>query len=265
MKIKLMSDLHLEFGGMDPGEGDVLILAGDILVINELNKESPQGNYFKKWLKRTSKNYKKVFMVCGNHEFYYSNIDDAYDQLREALPENITLLQNSVEEYEGVNFIGATMWSNYNEGDPDVKLQAMNTMNDFFCISQGEVGLNIVPNDVLLYHDESVDYINRTVKELEGPVVVVSHHAPSLQSISGDMRVDNTVTYAYASNLENVITENPNIKVWCHGHIHNNNDYRVGECSVISNPRGYAGHDLNPDFDPELEFTVPVKEVAQAT
>ena len=42
MKIKLMSDLHLEFGGMDPGEGDVLILAGDILVINELNKESTQ-------------------------------------------------------------------------------------------------------------------------------------------------------------------------------------------------------------------------------
>ena len=31
------------------------------------------------------KNYKKVFMVCGNHEFYYSNIDEAYDQLREVL------------------------------------------------------------------------------------------------------------------------------------------------------------------------------------
>ena len=30
MKIKLLSDVHLEFGDFDPGTGDVLILAGDV-------------------------------------------------------------------------------------------------------------------------------------------------------------------------------------------------------------------------------------------
>ena len=30
MLVRIMSDLHLEFGQFDPGEGDVLILPGDI-------------------------------------------------------------------------------------------------------------------------------------------------------------------------------------------------------------------------------------------
>ena len=40
--------------------------------------------------------------------------------------------------------------------------------------------------------------------------------------------------------------------VWCHGHIHNSADYMIAETRVICNPRGYIGHELNPDFDPNL-------------
>ena len=36
MEIKLFSDIHLEFGGMEPGEGDVLILAGDIVCVDDI-------------------------------------------------------------------------------------------------------------------------------------------------------------------------------------------------------------------------------------
>ena len=38
MKIKVLSDIHLEFGGFDAGKGDVLILAGDIVNVSEINK-----------------------------------------------------------------------------------------------------------------------------------------------------------------------------------------------------------------------------------
>ena len=36
MKVRLLSDVHLEFGDMDPGSGDVLVLAGDICTAGDL-------------------------------------------------------------------------------------------------------------------------------------------------------------------------------------------------------------------------------------
>lgn len=70
-------------------------------------------------------------------------------------------------------------------------------------------------------------------------IVVVTHHAPSEQSISVVYRND-ILNPAFASNLENFILDRPNIKLWCHGHIHSASDYKIGECRVICNPRGYA-------------------------
>ena len=73
MEIKLFSDIHLEFGGMEPGEGDVLILAGDIVCVDDIANGSPRGKYYTKWLKRAGKAYNKVFMVMGNHEYYHGD------------------------------------------------------------------------------------------------------------------------------------------------------------------------------------------------
>jgi hypothetical protein len=32
--------------------------------------------------------------------------------------------------------------------------------------------------------------------------------------------------------------------LWVHGHVHAKNDYIVGNCRVVSNPRGYIGHEV---------------------
>ena len=52
MKIKLLSDLHLEFGNFDAGEGDVLILAGDIVNVKEMTEGTPQGKYYIPFLEK---------------------------------------------------------------------------------------------------------------------------------------------------------------------------------------------------------------------
>ena len=70
-------------------------------------------------------------------------------------------------------------------------------------------------------------------------IVVITHHAPSEQSISAIYKNDH-LNPAFASNLEDFILGYPNIKLWCHGHIHTASDYKIGECRVICNPRGYA-------------------------
>jgi predicted phosphodiesterase len=44
--------------------------------------------------------------------------------------------------------------------------------------------------------------------------------------------------------------------LWIHGHTHVSQDYRIGNTRVICNPRGYAGYELNPAFDPRLIIEV---------
>ena len=52
------------------------------------------------------------------------------------------------------------------------------------------------------------------------------------------------------------IMDNPNIKLWIHGHVHNNFDYMIGDTRVICNPRGYEMYQENFEFKPDLEVDI---------
>ena len=71
-----------------------------------------------------------------------------------------------------------------------------------------------------------------------GPVVVVTHHAPSALSLGHDLQFQDAVRAAYASNLEELVAGS-GAALWVHGHIHRAADYSVGGTRVICNPRGY--------------------------
>jgi hypothetical protein len=55
---------------------------------------------------------------------------------------------------------------------------------------------------------------------------------------------------AYASNLDDLILDNPQIKLWCFGHSHSSVDKMIGETRMLSNPKGYK--DQNQNFDPNM-------------
>lgn len=57
----------------------------------------------------------------------------------------------------------------------------------------------------------------------------------------------------YASDLSEFILDNPKIKLWTHGHMHQNHDYLIGTTRVVCNPKGYHDENKN-EFDPN--FTV---------
>ena len=83
-KVTYMSDLHLEFdANVDPGEGDILVLAGDILVakyldpsLNDSMARSKRKGYMR-FYEKTLENYKSVYYIHGNHEPYGMDIDYA--------------------------------------------------------------------------------------------------------------------------------------------------------------------------------------------
>ena len=86
------------------------------------------------------------------------------------------------------------------------------------------------------------------LQELNENVVVISHMAPSYQSVCQNFK--NTENGAFVSDLDDLILSYPQIKYWCHGHTHNFFDYKIGDCRVICNPGGYPGQDTK--FNPNL-------------
>ena len=88
----------------------------------------------------------------------------------------------------------------------------------------------------------------------EQKVVVVTHMAPSIQSISAHhLRASEmTANYYYFSDLEKrVMAEGQDIDYWFHGHTHHSVQYEIGNVKVILNAKGYWEHE-NPGFDPKL-------------
>ena len=252
MNITLLSDIHLEFGGFNPGQGDVLLLCGDVCVADDFLSDPVEASKYRKFFDQCVAGYNKVFYILGNHELYHGDVKTYVDIIRRHIPEEITLLNNTSEVYEGVHFVGATLWSDFMNGDPLMMHSAGTCMNDYQCV------LNNSPEAALQRHQYTMDWFRSVVPTLRGPVVMMTHHAPSFQSIWDTYA--SRLEGAYATDLEQFILDHPNIKYWCHGHIHSSNDYQVGQCRVMANPRGYHAHALNPNFDPSFTFTVDSSE-----
>ncbi len=260
----VFSDLHLEH---DPSfrpntDADILILAGDICVVEYFNR-GENSPYFIKWnqfldfFEHCSKMYKHVLYVPGNHEHYHGRFDNTVPHLRAVLEQfsNIQVLNNEIFQYEDVTFIGSTLWTDLNKQSPSCAWTLQQSMNDYHVVTKVENGLyrKLNPSDTLKEHFIARDFIS-TQAGLAGKVVVITHHQPSYLSVHP--RYVNAVDLngGYCSDLSEVMLDNSNIKYWVAGHCHDNFDYVIGETNVIVNPKGY--HDENPAFKEQLILEV---------
>jgi Icc-related predicted phosphoesterase len=270
VKINLVSDLHLDISKYQelPG-GDVLIIAGDACEARSLVKEF----HSTKLLERTPgafpcsdffefecAKYKKVFYVMGNHEHYGGKFWKTLPELRQVMPDNVSILENQCEEYQGVLFVGATLWTDLNKADPMVIHSIANYMNDYRAITyhypQYGTYHKMRPMDTVKMHIESKRYIVDKAKEhTDKPLVVITHMAPSSLSVHERYKGEWS-NAAYYSDLSDVILDNSNIKVWVHGHMHDPSNYTIGDCRILANPRGYQPWEGDNGFDPAFTFEI---------
>lgn len=269
MKVSLCSDLHLEFGYQSLPGGDVMILAGDIAEVGNIVKQhhdtkissdTPDKNYrCSEFFKHECAKYNKVFYVLGNHEHYHGKYWKTYNELKSVLPANVSLLENQYEEYNGVVFVGATLWTDMNKSDPITLHEMRGYMNDYRCITFNhfESYRKMLPLDTVKIHHESRRYIEKIAKEKsDKSIVVITHMAPSFASVHERFKNEYTSNGAYASDLSSLILDNTNIRVWCHGHMHDPTDYMIGSTRVVSNPRGYVPWESDNGFDPDFNFEI---------
>lgn len=270
MKINLVSDLHLDCGYQSLPGGEVLILAGDICEARDFKKEFHStrltdlvpGTYkFYDFFYKECSKYDRVFYVMGNHEHYHGRFDRTYHELNSILPKNVKLLENECEEYNGVLFVGATLWTDCNNNNPLTINTLKYGMNDFKQIKNyyvhKDIYYKLTPEYTIGVNRKTREYFSQIVKEKSHrPVVIITHHAPSYMSIKEKYIREYHMNGAYASDLSNLILDNENIKYFVHGHMHDSSNYMIGNTRILSNPKGYIGYDLNENFDNNFSFEI---------
>jgi Icc-related predicted phosphoesterase len=268
MRFTLMSDLHLEFPGHQSilfPDADVLVLAGDILVAEDLRRftradvalphEQTRGvsaQRYREFLDQVTQRYQHVVWVAGNHEFYHGKFLQTLDVLRQecAHYENLYFLEDRFVDVEDVRFLGGTLWTDCNRHDPQTMLGLQYGMNDYRVITNDEAGYTkLRPQHTVQRHVQTKQFIQNHITE---NTVVVTHHAPSFQSVGPEYKNGHELNGGYASDLHELILDHQPV-YWLHGHMHTHQDYLIGETRVLCNPRGYP--DQNPFWTPKT-YTV---------
>ena len=284
MKIAICSDVHLEFGTLvleNPGDVDVLILSGDICVARDLMEHDAHGivsfgksQRYHEFFQNCSEKFPHVLYVAGNHEHYHGDFKYTVSDLKKYLGylPNLHILDKEIFELNDTVFVGSTLWTDMNKSDPMTLHQIARMMNDFRIVdnSNREVTFKTFddpensdkptfrtrvarfsPQDAVEEHVKCLDYIRHVYSDMPPwkQMVVVGHHTPSHTSCHPRYKDDREMNGGYHSDLSEFILDRPGIKLWTHGHTHELFDYKIGDCRVVCNPRGYIGHEqISLDF-----------------
>jgi Icc-related predicted phosphoesterase len=103
--------------------------------------------------------------------------------------------------------------------------------------------------EILERHKESRKFIDQELSVgFQGRTVVVTHHAPLMQSFD-PVFFGHVTNAAFASDLSNLVVQR-RPSLWIHGHIHKFRDYMADQTRVICNPLGYRGETYTSGFRP---------------
>ena len=250
IKIKLLSDLHLELGVnltaqeyLKYNNEDVLILAGDIdcgfdNIIQSLERFHAAG-------------YQKIVYVPGNHEYYgyIGGVADLNAKLRR-YSENTPWLHYLNKDWIEINstiFLGATLWSNF-RNNPISELAASRGIADFRRIRDWSTA------QCVSAYEADVAYLKsalHTLPELfpEHRFIVITHFLPAKACIDPYwVKHGGALNEYFANNLDEYLLNYPRELTWCFGHTHSPVDTTLGSVRLLANPYGYHGYESQLSF-----------------
>lgn len=258
-----VSDLHLEINQQYAFELPVsskhLVLAGDIGRLQDYDK-------YHDFLERQASKFDKVFLVLGNHEFYNQSFESGLErakQLERASSSNGRIILLNQTRYDmpdtRVTILGCTLWSRIPEDAREIvhaKIQDFKHIQDWSIDKHNaahESDLAWLRQEVRAIQQEN----NQATKKSEArSIVVVTHHAPSLDGTSSPQHSENPWRSAFGTD---VLSENwKGVKAWVFGHTHYTTEFEEGGIKVVSNQRGYVlpWTKETGNFDPNKVFWV---------
>ena len=215
----------------------------------------PTKDNYKEFIKYCSNNFKKVFLITGNHEYYCTRDNDLtinqVDNMIEDIVsnyDNVYFLNNSYYEFDDIVILGTTLWSYIDESKYDLIKYYINDYNwikkcdnKTFC-SIGELKMDktlCLPKDTTLMHNINVKWIKDMLKEnKDKQIIILTHHLPSYKAIHPKYKSYSS-NCAFASDLDDIMEEYQNIKYWFYGHTHTTTEFKLFSTLCASNPCGY--------------------------
>jgi Icc-related predicted phosphoesterase len=256
MKLWITSDLHMDSTFWAPNRipaHDAMVVAGDV--------DRSAGDTEQTLLMLARWSPAPIVFVPGNHDVHDVALD-AWDRGNEDLLDRGIHVLSSGQSVviDGVRFVGATLWTDFALADDVYSSEAWAArhMPEYQQVRRLTGGL-IWPADTSAAHARHRTAIEAVLSTpFAGATVVVTHHAPSRRSIAGSVDIPDA---AFASDLEPMILRHQPA-LWVHGHVHQHNDYRIGNTRVLANPRGYQSDGWAEDSGFIEEVVVEVGEVA---
>ena len=248
MKVRYFSDLHLEFikpnkigrfiKKIPSGIDEICILAGDI--------GNPYQTNYDVFMQFISNNFKKSFIISGNHEYYNKTktIQETNEFMKVYFQKfnNISFLNNNYEIYDNYCFIGTTLWSNITNPNYEI--------NDVYKIPHFD---HIQYNKL---HMLSVDFLEDALQKNEN-CIIITHHIPSETLIDIKYKTLTLLPYNqwFYCNMDKLIeTKRNKIKCWIYGHTHTPSNVIINEIPFLCNPIGYLNENKILDF--QKNFTI---------
>lgn len=266
MKISVVSDLHLEFQPpytekntnyekmlkLAPDKETVLVLAGDISSLSLNDTKKYKQKHYQEFIKYCSENYKQVFLVAGNHEFYDSEVETVYSYLEDLCSEyeNVVFMNKKTFIYEDVLFIGCTLWSEATISEYETYY--CNDFRKIYVTEKDGKTRKLTLHDYNKLHYENIRWLedlleSELFKTNTLPIVVITHYLPSYKLIDDKYKgMDSNCLFA--SHYDHLI-KLINAKYWIHGHTHTKGVHKIEETFCVVNPVGYPGE--NKDYTGE--------------
>ena len=264
VKLQYCSDIHLEFleqfpvrdvnisdfnNIITPGQAPYLVLAGDI--------GQPHFASFRSFFEWCSQNWKDVFYVTGNHEYYSNNIlNTPMDLIDDEIGRQLSDLKNvhwlclgcpgGNMSYDipdtDISIVGTTLWTDI---DDNIVNDARMFMMDYKLIMSPHPHptkgyIPIQPYEISILHMIQKQNLFNEIKELSSKgrrIVVVTHHMPSYRLIAPRFE-GSELNCCFTSHSDDLIRL-PGVIAWIYGHTHDVRKTMIGKCVCAINAMGY--------------------------
>src|SRR5690625_1531770 len=178
-RIGYASDLHLEFNPIDDSffdaDVDIMILAGDIVVMFDMFYRGDQNQYTEFWDK-VNDTWDHTLVVFGNHEYYYGKITESEEEFEKFLQtrygdnNKITLLNNKsfvhkdfYDDNPPLAIHGSTLWTDVGNACPLAMIQGPQAMSDFRTIVTDDDRV-FTPVDSIRLNEKGLKFIKEAVE-----------------------------------------------------------------------------------------------------
>ena len=223
--------------------GDILIMAGDIVPLHD---EFLNHTFFR----YISDNFRQIFWVPGNHEYYYSDISDFDFTSALRLFGNISIINNSMIDYEDIRFVFTTLWSGISTEN---KKYIEQSVSDFECITYNKKKFNVTEFNNL--HNQSLDFLKGALSDKSGKIVIITHHLPS-PLCNKEIHQKSNINEAFCTDLTDIIEES-NAAFWIYGHSHHNQKpIYIGNTIMLTNQLGYIQLNEKDGFRRNAYFSI---------